>query len=174
MNRILSLIAVIGAAGYLTSLALYILTFWDIDSMSSPVYGPLTIVLFGTWILAIIKLIRDPYVRDLQNSRSKNPIKFLKVIFQGTPSWVQVIAGISFIFSMMSFGYLMFTQPGVVDIIDGQKVLHNHGSIIKELTDQEYQHELAVNARKFLGHNLAFFGVGTAILYPNKNEEKNP
>ena len=92
-------------------------------------------------------------------------------MFQDTPVWLLVIAGVSFIFAMISFIILMDLQPGVVSIIDGKKVLHNRGDIIKELTNQEYKHALAIEARRSLGHYLAFFGVGTAILYPG--ERKN-
>jgi hypothetical protein len=123
--------------------------------------------------MAILKLVRDPEVREHQKSKSRNPLTFFKVIFKGTPIWIQVLAGISFIFAMVSFAYLMYTQPGVVDIIDGKKVLHNHGDIIEELNDEEYREALAIQSRQSLGHYLAFFGVGTAILWPDKNGKRN-
>jgi len=169
MTRIFPVLTIIGAAGFFASLTLYILTFWNVDASATPVYMPLTIVLFATWLAAILKLVRNPELKAHQKSKSKNPVTFFKLAFKGTPVWVQVVAGASFIFAMVSFAYFIYTQPGVVGVIDGNKVLHNRGEIIKELTDQEYIKALAIDSRKSLGHFLAFFGVGTAILFPEKN-----
>ena len=173
MNRILPILTAIGAAGYLTALTLYVLTFWNVNASATPVYSPLTFVLFATWLVAILKLVGDPEVREHQKNKSKNPLTFFKIIFKGTPIAIQLLAGASFIFAMVSFAYLMYSQPGVVSVIDGKKVLHNHGDIIKELTEQEYIEALAIESRQFVGHYLAFFGVGTAILWPEKNGENN-
>lgn len=172
MNRILPIFTVIGAIGYLIALSLYLLTFWKVDASTTPVYSPLTFLLYATWMVTIFKLVRDPKVKEHQKSKSMNPITFFKVIFNGTPVWVIVIAVASWIFGMISFAYLMNYQPGIVDIIDGKKVLQNHGSIIKELSNEEYKEALAIQSRQFIGHYLVFFGVGTAILWPD-NSDKN-
>jgi hypothetical protein len=62
----------------------------------------------------------------------------------------------------------MFSQAGVIGVIEGEQVLHSHGSIIKELSNKEYQEALAIESRMSLGHNLVFFAVGSAILWPKK------
>ena len=173
MNRILPIFTTIGAFGYLVTLTLYLLTFWKVDASSTPIYWPLTFILIATWLVTILKLVRDPKVKEHQKSKSMNPITFVKVIFNGTPVWVIVLAVASWVFGMISFAYLMRYQPGVVDIIDGKKVLHNHGSIIKELSDEEYIEALAIQSRQFIGHYLIFFGVGTAILWPNNSGNNN-
>lgn len=172
MNRITPILIAIGAGGFLTSLTLYILTFWNVNAFATPVYMPLTALLFVTWLTAILKLKKNPEVRVHQKSKSMNPLTFFKILLKGIPTWLKALAGISFIFAMGSFVYLMYSQPGVVSIIDGEKVLHNHGNIIKYLTEEEYIEALAIQSRGFVGHYLAFFGVGTAILWPTKNSEK--
>lgn len=159
MNRLLPILTIVGAAGFFSSLGLYVLTFFNVDATATPLYGPLTFVLYVTWFLAVLKLIRDPEVKEHQKSKSRNPVLFFKIIFKGTPIWIQAIAGASFIFSMISFAYLMYNYPGVVDIIDGKKVLHNHGDVIKELTDEEYIKALATESRRMVGHYLPFFAI---------------
>ena len=166
MMTVYFIATIIAGLGYVTSLVLYFLTFQDINSLELPINQPLGFVMGGIWFIAIIKLIRDPKMKALQKQKKLNPIPMLKLMFQGTPMWLLLIAGASFIFSLISFLVLMNMQEGVPSIIDGQKVIHNHGKIIKVLTDGEYIHALALNARMFIGHNLIFFGVGTAILYP--------
>ncbi len=173
MKRIYPIITVLAAIGYLISVTLYALTFKDIDSQSLPIYSYLTFLLFGTWIIAVLKLSTSTELKELRTKKQKNPITIFKVIFNGTPLWISIIAGLSFVFAMVSFGIIMYTQKGVVSTLEGERVIHNHGDIIKTLTEEEYRHALAVQARGFVGHYLAFFSVGAAILYPEKIESND-
>ena len=78
MKRIYPTLTVVAGVGYLTSLVLYALTFNDVDSQALPVYWPLTIGLFGIWLIAILKLIANPELKELQKKK-KLPKKRKKI-----------------------------------------------------------------------------------------------
>ena len=164
------ILTIASGVGYLTSLVLYGLTLWDIDAQELPLYWPLTFLMFGVWFAAVLKLRAFAKSQVTQRTMQFNPSPILKYMFKGTPLWLIIVTGLSFVFALSSFVALMVAQPGVVSIIEGKRVLHNHGDILKELTSQEYQHALAIEARRSLGHYLLFFGAATAILYPRKAE----
>ena len=68
----------------------------------------------------------------------------------------------------------MVLTQGVPDIWEGQYVLHNHGTLIRNITEQEYTAYKAAEVRGFSGHWLAFYGIATALLYPfNKETSAN-
>lgn len=173
MKRIYPILTIIAAAGYITSLILYGLTFEEVNAQASPIFWLLTYVLFGIWFAAVLKMSTDPELKEIQRKKQFNPIPMLKMIFKGTPVWLLIIAGVSLVFAIISFTTIMLTQKGVVSIIDGEHVIQNHGNIIKKLSEEEYRHALAVQSRVFIGHYLAFFGVATAILFQEKHREGN-
>jgi hypothetical protein len=47
-------------------------------------------------------------------------------------------------------------------------VVHNHGRIIKELTEQEYLIEKSKELKAITAAHIFFLGMGTGILYPRK------
>jgi hypothetical protein len=70
-----------------------------------------------------------------------------------------------FFYAFINFAFFMIGNIGTPDIIDGKFVLHNHGRIIKNLTEQQYHHYKALELRGFSGHWIAFYGIATAVLY---------
>ena len=173
MKQLFPIAFYIATLGYIISLVLYGLTFNDVDAQQLALYWPLTIGMMAIWLMAILKLKASEELKALKKEGGFKLMAFLKTAFKGTPVWMSVIAGISFIFAIVNIHMLMSSSPGVPAIIDGEYVMQNHGSILQKLTEQEYKHELAIKARMSMGHFLAFFGVGTAILWPDKNGEIN-
>jgi hypothetical protein len=88
-------------------------------------------------------------------------------MFKGTPKWVLVLAIASFIFGMVNIG-LMVSDFGVAGIIDGKYVVHNHGQIVRELTEQEFNIEKSKELKAITAAHILFLGMGTGILYPRK------
>jgi len=86
------------------------------------------------------------------------------------PIWLITLEIINQIFFTWYFLHVLEIQEGVLGIIDGKKVIHNHGIIIKELTEKEYVQNLILDFRQSMGHNLIFFGGIVFLLFPIKTK----
>ena len=62
----------------------------------------------------------------------------------------------------------MISNFGLTGIIDGKYVGHNHGQIIKVLTEQEYLIEKSKELKAITAAHIFFLGMGAGILYPRK------
>ncbi|MBB4037426.1 putative membrane protein [Dysgonomonas hofstadii] len=155
--------------GWILSLIVHIISVYGIDLMDRfPYVWLLHIAVFIAWLPAILYLVKDPEIKEMQKNKATpfNPMTFLKIIFKNTPVWLMIVAGIGFIYTIINFAWFFYSISGVPGIINGEYVLHNHGSIIKTLTEQEYSSYQAFELRSFSGHWIAFFGFASAILYP--------
>ncbi len=143
----------------------------DVESQCSFTWL-LHIGVFAVWFPAILLLIRDKERSAMM--KTYNPIDFWKALFKGTPVWLVIIALGGFIYTWVSGMWYMFSVDGVVDIMDGQYVMQNHGSIIKVLTEQEY-HSFHIREQMFFSAFwLAFYGIAMGVLYPfNANQKVN-
>lgn len=66
----------------------------------------------------------------------------------------------------------MAGQGGVPGIMDGKYVIHNRGSIVKELTETEYFKMKAHETLEFSGHWMTFYAVAMGILWPKANKQE--
>jgi hypothetical protein len=80
--------------------------------------------------------------------------------------WKGVLVGIGIFYIIFNFFFTIFVllEGGQPFIEDGQKVLKNHGAIIRLLTDDEYRWYNAYMVRSFSGHWMLFYGVAAAML----------
>jgi len=53
----------------------------------------------------------------------------------------------------------------VPDVRDGKYVLHNHGQVIRELSENEYEWQKAYILRGFSGHWMAFYLVPAIVFW---------
>lgn len=151
--------------GWFLSLILQLLLFADVDVQSQYSFTWLLHVgVFVVWIPSILLLRKDN--KECFTLKSYNPITFWRFIFKDTPVWLIVIAMGGFLYAWVSFMLHFISIDGVVSIIDGQYVIHNHGSIIKVLTEQEYHYYHIKEQISFSGIWLTFYGIAMAILYP--------
>ncbi len=97
-----------------------------------------------------------------------NPFGFFKILYEGAPSWMVMIATAGLIYSFVNFLVFMGFQPGIPAVKDGQYYLHVHGRWIRNISEQEYRHYKAVSMRGFSGTWLTFYGLAAAVLYPFK------
>jgi hypothetical protein len=164
-------------AGWTSGLLVHLLSLADIDVADKvPFVWILHIGVFVVWLPTILalrnneelKAYRQPGMRN-----QRNPLKFFRILFRQTPTWLAILAIGGFVYAVVNFMMFMGSQPGVPDLKDGQYVLHNHGQLIRTLTEQEYQHYKANEVRGFSGHWLAFYGFAAAILFPFRQPAEN-
>jgi hypothetical protein len=165
MKRILCYIAGIG---FILGLIVHLISLFGIYLGDKfPVIWALHIGIFLVWIPAIFELTKNPELNQQNFNSMSNPFKFFGIIFKNAPGPVMIISVVFFFYATINFSLFMLAgQGGVPDIIDGRYVIHNHGSIINELTEMEYYKMKANVIRGFSGHWMAFYSVATAILWP--------
>ena len=160
------------ALGWMAGLIVNVLSVADIDITEKvPFIWILHVGIFVVWIPTILKLRKNEELKLFQKSgvlTRTNPTGFFKIILKNMPTWLIIISAIGFIYAIINFMLFAAGQPGVPDIQNGQYVLQNHGQLIRTLTEQEYHHYKANEARGFSGHWIAFYGMAMAVLFPYK------
>lgn len=167
----------VAAIGWGLSLLIHLLALADIDVTASiPFVWLLHVGVFVVWLPVVLELRKE---QDLQNGsflNRMNPMSFFKTVFKGTPSWLVIMSAAGFFYAMINFLLFMQSQTGVPALKEGQYILHNHGQLIKTLSEAEYHHYKANEVRGFSGHWIAFYGLATAVLFrfirPVDEEEK--
>jgi hypothetical protein len=155
--------------GWTLGMLVHILSLADIDVTEKvPFVWLLHIGIFVVWVPVVLDLKKNEELQEYQQSgmlNRMNPIGFFKILFKETPTWMTIIAGAGFFYALINFMLFIASQGGTPDIKDGQFILHNHGQLIKILTEQEYHHYKANEVRGFSGHWILFYGIATAVLY---------
>ncbi len=136
----------------------------------------LHIGIFIVWLPAVLILTKNEELKAFRQSSSLkqlNPIAASKIFFGQTPSWLTIIAVAGFFYAIINFVLFMTSSHmGIPDIKNGQYILHDHGKLIKTLTEQEYYHYKANEVRFFSGHWLMFYGLAAAVLFPYNKQTK--
>ncbi|MDW7695837.1 hypothetical protein R9C00_25195 [Flammeovirgaceae bacterium SG7u.111] len=162
----------LAVTGWVLGLTVHLLSVANIDlTEKAPYVWLLHIGIFAVWLPAVLELRNNKEFkkyRDEATNDSMNPVAFYKLIFSKTPTWFAILALGGFAYAMINFMLFITSQAGVPDIQEGQYVLHNHGEILRTITEQEYHHYKANEVRGFSGHWMAFYGMAAAILFPFK------
>jgi hypothetical protein len=167
-DTVKTILTIIGGLALSYGLYIYFNAIDFVDNAEGfPLPTPLTISVFVIWLAAILTLNQIGELKTMDFKTRLNPVKFWGTMFKGTPKWVLVLAIASFIFGMVNMG-LMISDFGVTGIIDGKYVVHNHGQIIRELTEQEFLIAKSKELKGITGAHILFLGMGTGILYPRK------
>ncbi len=149
----------ISTFGLLSSILVHLSTFLGINIQSVfPQIWLFHILIFAVWI---------PIVLLHRNFWKKNKIKNLwKSMTAHAPRWMKIMTLLIFIYAFFNFFFTIFVlnKGGMPAEIDGQKVLQDHGRIISELTDEQYEKHQAFNVRTFSGHWIIFYAVGMTVL----------
>lgn len=169
MKKILCYIA---GTGFILGLIVHVISLFGIYlGEKFPIIWALHIGIFVVWLPAILELKKNPELNQQNLNSMSNPFKFFGIIFKNTPRPVIIISVFFFFYATINFSLFMIVgQGGVPDIIDGKYVIHNHGSIINELTEIEYYKMKANEIRGFSGHWMAFYSFATAILWPKTDK----
>ena len=165
--------------GWTLGLIIHLLSIADYNTAEKvPFIWFLHIGIFIVWLPAVLILTKNEELKAFRQSgllKQLNPIAATKIFFGQTPTWLTIIAVAGFFYAIINGMFFMVTtQLGALDIKNGQYILHNHGKLIKTLTEQEYYHYKANEVRFFSGHWLLFYGLAAAILFPfNKQTKKS-
>jgi hypothetical protein len=167
-DAVKTILTIIGGLGIIYGLYIYFNAIQFINSTDGiPFPTTLSILVFVIWLAAILTLNQIGNLKTMDFKTRLNPIKFWGTMFKGTPKWVLILAIAAFIFGMINFG-VMIGNFGVTGIIDGKYVVHNHGQIVRELSEQEYLIEKSKELKVITAAHIFFLGMGTGILYPRK------
>jgi hypothetical protein len=164
-------------AGWVLGLTVHILSLANIDVTEKvPFVWLLHVGIFIVWLPVVFSLKENQKLKEHQQSgmsNRMNPFSSFKIIFRDTPTWLSIIAITGFFYAFINFILFMTSQEGTPSIKEGQYVLHNHGQIIKTISEQEYHHFKANEVRGFSGHWILFYGVAAAVLFKYSGLKKS-
>lgn len=154
----LRILAAIAIAGFFVCLAAHMATFFGINPEHEfPPTKWLGFIIFAVWI-PVVKI-------GVDLKKQKGELGVLMRLY--APKWMIVTTIFFFVYGIV---VLFFEHRGVPNIINGQKVLHSHGTVIRTLTDQEYETELILVVRKFSETWLVFYSAAMTILFAKFRE----
>ena len=159
MRRALSIFALIG---FLTSLFVHLITFFGIDPSKHVPW---------VWVLHLgIFVVFIPMV-FFQGMASRKD--FWNKIFAALPRWAGYTIKAFFAYAIINFALFFFlSRGGVPDVRDGKYVLHSHGQVIRELSENEYEWQKAYVVRGFSGHWMIFYLVPALVfLYRDESAQ---
>jgi hypothetical protein len=167
MNKYIFYLAV---TGWTLGLIVHFTSVFGIDVTEQvPYVWFLHLGIFVVWIPTILYLNKNEELKTFKESgmlNQMNPFGFYKIVFKQTPNWLAVIAVGGIFYAFANFMLFMGSEIGTPDIEGKKYILHNHGQLIKTITEHEYHHYKANEVRGFSGYWIAFYGLAMAILYP--------
>ena len=162
--RVLFLISVIGLVA---SAIAHFSTFFGINPQRVfPSVWVLHVLIFVVWFPVVISC------RKLCTNDNRKD--FWKLATRNSPNWMKRLCVIFFVYAFFNFFCaFVLSEGGNPSEIDGRKVLSNHGEIIRELTDEEYDQLQAYEVRGFSGHWLVFYAAGMTVLYSRLRDDSD-
>lgn len=146
---------VFALVGFLSSLVVHLSTFFGIDpSKHVPSVWTLHLGIFVVFVPMLF----------LQRLGPKKD--FWRKIFAPMPRWARYTIKAFFAYAIINFALFFYlSQGGVPDVRDGKYVLHNHGQVIRELSEDEYELQQAYVIRGFSGHWMIFYLVPALVFW---------
>lgn len=164
-------------AGFILGLIVHLAAVSGYDlSRDIPFVWILHVGVFIVFVPGIIYMRQNKAYQQLaaeKQWRSGGVKQQFQVLFGGTPLWLRLTMVMMFVYAIVNFLLFMMSQHGVPDIREGEYILHNHGEIIRTITEEEYYHYRANELRGFSGHWLLFYSVSMGLLYPFDETENN-
>ena len=152
MRRAFSILAL---TGFFASLLVHLTTFFGIDPTKHVpwVWG----LHLGIFVLFIPML----FVQGLTPRKD-----FWNKIFADMPRWARYTIKAFFAYALINFALFFFlSKGGTPEVRDGKYVLHNHGQVIRELSEDEYELQKAYVVRGFSGHWMVFYLVPALVFW---------
>ena len=145
MNRTFGILA---ATGFLAALIVHALTFTQID---------LTGLFPYVWSLHIgIFVVFFPFIWSARKSLGAGAAT--KNLLSSLPRWASVALIVVFVYAIVNFAVFFYlSEGGGPDIRNGQFILHSHGRLIRQLSEDEYHLKKAYELRGYSGHWLLFY-----------------
>jgi hypothetical protein len=161
LKRALSLVAF---AGFFMSLLVHVTTFFGIDpSKHVPFVWALHLGIFVVFIPMVI--YQRPKLR-------KNN---WRIFIDAVPRWARYAVKGFFAYALINFALFFYLSGGgVPEVRDGRYVLHNHGKVIRELSEDEYELQNAYVLRGFSGHWMLFYLIPALFFWYRVPEDSPP
>ena len=152
MRRAFSIFAL---TGFFISLLVHLTTFFGIDpSKHAPWVWVLHLGIFAVFLPMI-------FVQGVAPKKD-----FWNKIFAVIPRWARYTIKAFFAYGIINFALFFFlSKGGVPEVRDGKYVLHNHGQVIRELSENEYDWQKAYIVRGFSGHWMVFYLVPAMVFW---------
>jgi len=147
--------------GLAASLTIYLLSWFGIN-----IYPPLrqefmlvlALALFPVWGYTVMKYLRTGKLPPF----TFNIPKYAKERFPFLPAhWAVSIQGILIFYILNFILFVIWSDGGGPDIINGQYALTDHGRLIRYISRDEYEFYLANEMRLFSGTMLTFYVIAT-------------
>lgn len=166
MRRLISIVAF---TGFAVSFVIHAATFWGVDLISGHLWvWALHIGIFPLGGLLFFSL------RDLFPMWEGGQV--WKKVYASMPTWLRYAAYAFFAYALINFLlFFLLSEGGSPDFRDGKFVLHDHGKIIRELTEEEYRLQMAYVLRFFSGHWMFFYlTFGAHFWFPKPKVDSLP
>ncbi len=143
---------------FLISSLVHILAIFQITVISRFPVFILHVLTIGVCFIAFFQL-------RSKEGRKLDLAKYFKEKFSSKLSWVPVVLVLLFIYNFINFFLSYSNYVGSPDVWDGKYILHDHGSLIREITEREYRIERTKEIKMFSSFWVLFSGIGSAMLY---------
>jgi hypothetical protein len=163
------LIAIVAFVGFALSIAVHGATFLGVDLMEkSPLVWGLH---FGIFPLAILMALTIR-VEEKDFYGFFRKFSTWKGFVGPMPPWAKYVVYFLLAYDFINFGLFFFLSGGgTPELRDGKYVLHDHGRIIKELTEQQYHLQNAYILRLFSGAWMFFYIIyGLYFWFPKQKQ----
>ena len=153
-------ISIFALTGFFASLLIHLTTFLGIDPAKHVpwVWG----LHLGIFIVFIPMLL----VQGLTPKK-----EFWNKFFALMPIWARYAIKAFFAYALINFALFFFlSKGGVPEVREGKYVLHNHGDVIRELSEDEYELQKSYVVRGFSGHWMVFYLIPALYFWYRKTE----
>lgn len=153
-KKILGFLSVLG---FVAAFIIHTLTFFGIDSSK---------YFYGVWCLHIgVFIVFIPLT--ISAKKEKNSDEYSKM-----PSWAKLVIAAIFVYALVNIAlFFFFSEGGSPTIINDQYVLLDHGKLIRQLTEVEYNWQKAYVLRGFSGHWLLFYLISACHYFLKEQNE---
>lgn len=88
----------------------------------------------------------------------------LESVMAAAPKWLVIMTACLFAYAFINYILFIVLQEGSPAVESGRYYLQSHGDMIREITEAEYHHAEALDARGFSGHWMLFYSVSVMML----------
>jgi len=99
-------------------------------------------------------------------TRGQRRRDFWVILLKPLPSWVRAASLFVLLHGAASLTWtLILDEKGQPSVINGQKVMQEHGRVLRPLNDAEYRREMALQTRLISNFLVFFFGLGCLMAW---------
>lgn len=161
-NNIRKILSFIAYAGFVLSLLVHLLSLFGVDVAS--IFKPVWFLHFGLFLIIPLVIF---FEQKALKTRSK--LAWAKLAL---PKRISLSRKLIQVYAVVSFVIFMFlSEGGAPNIKDGKYILHNHGKLIRELTQDEYK-TFIVNEMRFFSTFWIFFYYESFVQLRFRKEKK--